>query len=532
MKALKDGTFEKRVGRRGYKPHGEDPDANVDKYKEYLATKKVKTEIAVAETERKRNSKTKEPVRIRFKELANGNKSVYLSINVNGRRTYDYLRLYLIPEVDAAAREQNKQTMQAVYAIKAQRIMSITNGIAGLKDKSRIKMRLVDWLEIFRDAQVERGRQSARNWVNSVLNAVREHSPNVTLAEMTKEYCNGFMVFLLNDYITYKHTHPSKSTVMNYLKCLKAAFNMAIEEEIMDDNPVLRLRMDVLKGGGTKREYLTVDEVKRLIDTPCKREDIKAAFLFSCFCGLRISDVKSLKWKNIITEGDKTRVEILQYKTKQPLYLPLNKQALRWMPERGSASDEDNVFPTLPSKNYDCIPEWSRAAGISKHVTYHVSRHTFATMELTMGADLYTTSKLLGHTEVRTTQIYAKSSTRKRTRLSLCWTVRSKNKMEHNNTSNNQGREDSSFSLLPQCNECTFANGVGGICGTNKLWLFFKEAHECYQTEVIGCGKLYHRYKRTFSTAIPIRTASMRQERTSTRRTSTSWRNFLKNVRT
>lgn len=376
MKALKDGTFEKRVGRRGYKPHGEDPDANVDKYKEYLATKKVKTEIAVAETERKRNSKTKEPVRIRFKELANGNKSVYLSINVNGRRTYDYLRLYLIPEVDAAAREQNKQTMQAVYAIKAQRIMSITNGIAGLKDKSRIKMRLVDWLEIFRDAQVERGRQSARNWVNSVLNAVREHSPNVTLAEMTKEYCNGFMVFLLNDYITYKHTHPSKSTVMNYLKCLKAAFNMAIEEEIMDDNPVLRLRMDVLKGGGTKREYLTVDEVKRLIDTPCKREDIKAAFLFSCFCGLRISDVKSLKWKNIITEGDKTRVEILQYKTKQPLYLPLNKQALRWMPERGAASDEDNVFPTLPSKNYDCIPEWSRAAGISKHVTYHCTSHS------------------------------------------------------------------------------------------------------------------------------------------------------------
>ena len=376
MKALKDGTFEKRVGRRGYKPHGEDPDANVDKYKEYLATKKVKTEIAVAETERKRNSKTKEPVRIRFKELANGNKSVYLSINVNGRRTYDYLRLYLIPEVDAAAREQNKQTMQAVYAIKAQRIMSITNGIAGLKDKSRIKMRLVDWLEIFRDAQVERGRQSARNWVNSVLNAVREHSPNVTLAEMTKEYCNGFMVFLLNDYITYKHTHPSKSTVMNYLKCLKAAFNMAIEEEIMDDNPVSRLRMDVLKGGGTKREYLTVDEVKRLIDTPCKREDIKAAFLFSCFCGLRISDVKSLKWKNIITEGDKTRVEILQYKTKQPLYLPLNKQALRWMPERGSASDEDKVFPTLPSKNYDCIPEWSRAAGISKHVTYHMRSHS------------------------------------------------------------------------------------------------------------------------------------------------------------
>ena len=298
--------------------------------------------------------------------------------------------------------------MQAVYAIKAQRIMSITNGIAGLKDKSRIKMRLVDWLEIFRDAQVQRGRVSARNWVNAVLNSVRQYAQNTTLAEIDKEWCNGFMVFLLNEYVTYKNSHPSKSTVMNYLKCLKAAFNMAIEEEILDSNPVLRLRMDVLKGGGNKREYLTVDEVKKLIDTPCAREDVKRAFLFSCFCGLRISDVKSLKWKNVVTEGDKTRVEILQYKTKQPLYLPLNKQALRWMPERGNADDEDRVFPTLPDKNYECVPQWARDAGISKHVTYRVSRHTFATMELTMGADLYTTSKLMGHTEVRTTEIYAK----------------------------------------------------------------------------------------------------------------------------
>ena len=405
--ALRNGTFKKRVKRLAYKPNA-GKDEEVDKYKEYLVTKKVKAEIATAEAERKRTAKTKEPVRVRFKDLANGNKSVYLAINVNGHRTYDYLKLYLIPEIDAAAKEQNKQTMQAVYAIKAQRIMSITNGIAGLKDKSRIKMRLVDWLEIFRDAQVQRGRVSARNWVNAVLNSVRQYAQNTTLAEIDKEWCNGFMVFLLNEYVTYKNSHPSKSTVMNYLKCLKAAFNMAIEEEILDSNPVLRLRMDVLKGGGNKREYLTVDEVKKLIDTPCAREDVKKAFLFSCFCGLRISDVKSLKWKNVVTEGDKTRVEILQYKTKQPLYLPLNKQALRWMPERGNANDEDRVFPTLPDKNYECVPQWARDAGISKHVTYHVSRHTFATMELTMGADLYTTSKLMGHTEVRTTEIYAK----------------------------------------------------------------------------------------------------------------------------
>lgn len=162
-----------------------------------------------------------------------------------------------------------------------------------------------------------------------------------------------------------------------------------------------------LKGTTYHREFLTVDEVKRLIETPCRRPDIKGAFLFSCFCGLRISDVKGLQWKNVIKDGEKIHIQITQYKTKRPLFLPLNKQALRWMPERGNAGDEDFVFPPL-SKNMTVLDVWAKDAGISKHVTFHVSRHTFATMELTMGADLYTTSKLLGHTEVKTTQIYAK----------------------------------------------------------------------------------------------------------------------------
>ena len=86
------------------------------------------------------------------------------------------------------------------------------------------------------------------------------------------------------------------------------------------------------------------------------------------------------------------------------------------MPERDGAAEEDSVFTTLPCEG-TCnvqIKPWVKEAGITKHVTYHVSRHTFATMLLTLGADLYTVCKLLGHTDVKTTQIYAKIINKKK----------------------------------------------------------------------------------------------------------------------
>ena len=402
---LRNGTFIPRPSAREPKDVFDD----TDHYKDFKAKRKAETEIAAVTTELKRNSKSKEPVRIRFKELANGSRSVYLAINVNGKRTYDYLKLYLVPETDAASRAQNKQTMEAVYAIKAQRIIQITNGAAGIKKDVRAKMRLIDWLKIYRDRQVSKGKRGAKRWVQTTIFVLEGYDAGkeATLAEIDRQWLTDFMLYLMNDYITYKGTKPSKGTVDNYLRCLKAAFNVAVEEEIMPSNPILGLDRSHLKGTTYQREYLTVDEVKRLIDTPCRRPDIKGAFLFACFCGLRISDVRSLQWKNLVSDGEKLYLQITQFKTRRPLSLPLNKQALRWMPERGNAGDEDYIFPPL-SKNMTALDDWAKKAGITKHVTFHVSRHTFATMELTMGADLYTTSKLLGHTNVSTTQIYAK----------------------------------------------------------------------------------------------------------------------------
>jgi len=357
----------------------------------------------------KRNSISKEPVKIRFRKLACGSHSIYLTINVNGRRTYDYLRLYLVPEIDDAAREQNRNTMEAVYAIKAQRMIQIINGYAGIRKDTRSKMFLVDWLRLYSEHQTRRGRHSAARWVNTIIYALGKYDKGkpATLAAIDRNWLTEFMLFLMNDYTTYKNTRPAKGTVDNYLRCLKAAFNVAVTEGVLPSNPMTGIDRSHLKDSTNIREYLTVCEVKKLISTPCRRPMLKNAFLFACFCGLRISDIRRLKWKNLTHDGDKTYIRITQLKTGRALLLPLNKQAINRLPARGRDKDEDIIFRPLP-RNMTALATWAKEAGINKHVTFHVSRHTFATMELTLGADIYTTSKLLGHTEVRTTQIYAR----------------------------------------------------------------------------------------------------------------------------
>lgn len=77
---------------------------------------------------------------------------------------------------------------------------------------------------------------------------------------------------------------------------------------------------------------LTIDEVRKLIETDAPRKDVKIAFLFSCFCGLRLSDVRALQWKKIIEDNGNNHMELRQKKTGRMLYLPLNKQAQTYLP--------------------------------------------------------------------------------------------------------------------------------------------------------------------------------------------------------
>lgn len=362
----------------------------------------------------KKQPKIKEPIRLRSKMLANGNKSLYLDMYQNGKREYLFLRLYLIPETDQAAKVMNQNTLQAANAIKAQKIIELSNGTAGLNSTAvKSKIKLSDWLDNYRDTVKKRRPNSDYFFrLTSLKNHLSRYKANVMLKDVDKEFCEGFINHLLTAPGSYKAEPMKRSTAQSYIMVLNAALNMAVREELMRANPLMNIdAADKPHGGQSMREYLTVEEVKMLMARPCRPRDkaTKMAFLFSCFCGLRYSDVAGLKWGNIEETNGNFTAKIIIKKTEQPLYVPLSAEALRWMPERGTAADTDKVF-NLP--NYQgvrrCLRIWLEDVGINKHITFHIARHTFATLMLTLGADLYTTCKLLGHSKVTTTQIYAK----------------------------------------------------------------------------------------------------------------------------
>ena len=384
----------------------------------------------------KKTPKAKEPVKVWLKPLRNGNKAIYLRCYVanTGSKGYKYenLGMYLVPEVDAATKNQNKNTLLAVEAIKAQRIIDAANGKASIKKADRTKKTLlVDWMQHYADKKAKLG-QSKSNAVtinNVLLHLIKYKGAKITMAQVDKAYCEGFVLYLANGKTIgtgkpeksgeHKEKPIANSTARLYFNTFITALNEAVRDGVIDKNPTTQLKKEEkkpLKRSGNDRGFLEIEEVKQLVDTPCNDDQIKKAFLFACFCGLRLSDIKDLKWEDIKKSADDSvAINKIQVKTRQSITIPLSANALEWMPERNKAKDADYVY-NLPSHFTinRSVKKWAKAAHIEKNVTFHISRHTFATTLLTLGADIYTTSKLLGHQNLRTTQIYAEVVNKKK----------------------------------------------------------------------------------------------------------------------
>ena len=375
----------------------------------------------------KQTVKLKEPVRIRFKQLSNGNQSIYLEYYtgdvirkenyVGGKRKYEFLKLYLIPERTREDKAKNEATLALAKAIQSKRIVEVQNDAHGFQNTNKSRVNLLDYLENIGKQSAEQG---SRNYARTVLNTVRAlklfRGDYIAFRDVDKEFLSEFTDYLRQMPKASKYGvlktggRLSNNSVVSYYGTLRTAINRAYKEGIITVNPTKEFDFaSKVRQEPSRREYLTLDELKTLINTECRHEIVKRAFLFSCLCGLRVSDIRKLRWCDLQRSGGRVRIEITMQKTKEPLYLPISDEALKWLPERGEANDSDFIFPlTHEGTVNDTLQHWAKVAGITKHISFHVARHTHATMMLTLGADLYTVSKLLGHKNIATTQIYAK----------------------------------------------------------------------------------------------------------------------------
>ena len=358
---------------------------------------------------------------MRTKPVSKGRQSFYLDIYKDGQRKYEFLKLYLVPAKNEAAKVQNANTEQAAKAIRNQRELEIIQGKGGLAPVNNSKLLLLDWMEEFRKQKLATGQSEERALsVEKVTAHLKAYAgEKVKLSAVDGDFCKGFVAYLGNTN-SGKHTKNTKqlasSTANAYFQIFTSALNEAVRQKIIPANPVMYLSREdkkPIRAERSNRTFLTIDEVKKLAGTEFKNDQIKRAFLFACFTGLRISDVRNLTWGNIVGRNGSYYITITMQKTREPLTIKLNKQAVGWLPKK-SGSNEVFDLPFYNSVINDNLRRWAKAAGIDKSLCFHMSRHTFATMELTLGADLYVVSKLLGHHDLSVTQVYADIINKKR----------------------------------------------------------------------------------------------------------------------
>ncbi|RZJ20388.1 MAG: site-specific integrase [Acinetobacter sp.] len=347
-------------------------------------------------------------VAIRVHPLKNNKSMLHLEVTPKGGKTkLKSLKLSIYDKPKTRPeRDHNREVWEKANRIKVAELSQLQLGMGSYVTSQR------DFLEYFKSLVRERRKNegSYGNW-NSTYKHLVEFCNNkkVRLCDVDEVFLNKFKKFLLEGELTKSGTNLSQNSASSYFLKVRAALNEAYNQRLINDNPVRRVKG--ISPEETYRERLTSDEVKLLAKTECKVPILKKAFLFACLTGLRWSDVNKLTWGQITYNTDECiwKIDFIQKKTKNIQYLPISKSALELLGIR--KADEERVFQGLKYSawNNHILAEWVyKDAGIKKHVTFHISRHSMATILLGKQVPLVTVSSILGHKDLKTTMIYAK----------------------------------------------------------------------------------------------------------------------------
>jgi integrase len=350
-------------------------------------------------------------VTIRKRPLKNGRESLMLDYAPplknpkNGRpQRFEFLDLFTYEKpANRLERQHNSETNTLAENIRAQRQLDIQNRKYGFKSD---RDRSGNFVEYFKAFTRSKQKSASDNVAMSFRYFVEFIGYDLTFYETDEFLITDYKNFLLSGPgISRRGTPIKRNTAVNYFAKLRTCLQRAYKQKLITDD--LYNLVDAISPKETNREQLEIEEFQLMANTPVKATLIKRAAIFAGLTGLRFSDVQTLTWLEVRGMSGKYVLQFTQEKTEGAEVLPISDQAVEILGERGEP--ETRVFKGLKyNQMRACFKLWLKDAGIKKNITFHSFRHTYATLQLEFGTELYTVSKLLGHRSIKTTQIYAK----------------------------------------------------------------------------------------------------------------------------
>ena len=294
-------------------------------------------------------------------------------------------------------KDYNDRMREKAEALRCRRYESIVNERYDFFDKEKMKGSFLAYFK-------EKAEKKNDKWMHVYQHFEVFCQGKCTFEEITVDLCNKFREYLLcAPQLTHKDRPLHINSAANYWSTFRASLHMAYREHKILENPNGFLeRIDTIP---TVKEHLSKQELINLANTPCEYPVLKNAFLFACLTGLRKSDIKQLEWKHIQPYGDGGMyITLRMIKTQELVNNPISDEAMELIGERSSGK----VFGGFKdSMTQTALKNWLKEAGITKHITFHCTRHTFGSLQVDAGTSVYTVQHMLGHKNVETTQIYA-----------------------------------------------------------------------------------------------------------------------------
>lgn len=312
------------------------------------------------------------------------------------------LYLYTKPE-NELQRVHNKETLITAQTVCAQRQIELQNKRFGIISEQE---RNASFTEIFRQVARSRQKSLSDHWAMGFRYFVAFCGHDLRLPELTDFLCEDFKNYLLSGPGIARYGRPIKrNSAVTYYAKFRAVLKIVYRRKLIPLD--LHSMVDPIPPKETHRERLTLEEFQHLAETPANSVLLKNAALFSGLTGLRWSDVKTLRWSELRGEAGSHEIQFSQEKTEKAEVMPISDQAIAYTGIR--KQPHELVFPGLKYGQLKAFfTNWLSAAGIFKNITFHSFRHTFATLQLELGTDIYTVSKLLGHRSMKNTEVYAK----------------------------------------------------------------------------------------------------------------------------